>query len=218
MLPKQWTPQLTTLLSAVDQLSQEREPEAAFEYLHSQYVASAHSLSGLAGTPDGVADVLLNLAGTGASTFDFTSGTGSILRMAADRALQDSAVTRCYAQEINPQYALITLLRLWFVHLRAKRSGHLAQPPVVHIGDSLLADAMPDLRADVVVANFPFGIHDWGHDRLAYDPAGPTAYHRAPSPNSPGYSTPWLTSPQWHRRCSHAPGSGSAPSWPSRPR
>ncbi|MEU8082570.1 N-6 DNA methylase [Micromonospora sp. NPDC049101] len=170
LLPKQWTPQLTTLLSAVDQLGREREPEAAFEYLHSQYVASAHSLSGLAGTPDGVAEVLLNLAGTGASTFDFTSGTGSILRMAADRALQNASVTRCYAQEINPQYALITLLRLWFVHLRAKRSGHAAQPPVVHIGDSLLADATPDLRADVVVANFPFGIHDWGHDRLAYDP------------------------------------------------
>lgn len=170
VLPKQWTPQLTTLLSAVDQLSREQEPDTAFEYLHSQYVTSAHSLSGLAGTPDGVAEVLLNLAGRGASTFDFTSGTGSILRMAADRALQDASVTRCYAQEINPQYALITLLRLWFVHLRAKRAGRAAEPPVVHIGDSLLADATPDLRADVVVANFPFGIHDWGHDRLAYDP------------------------------------------------
>ncbi|NBE80152.1 HsdM family class I SAM-dependent methyltransferase [Micromonospora rubida] len=170
VLPKQWTPQLTSLLGAVDQLSRERGPEAAFEYLHSQYVASAHSLSGLAGTPDSVAEVLLTLAGSGARTFDFTSGTGSILRMAADRALRGAAVTRCYAQEIKPQYALITLLRLWFVHLRARRAGHAAEPPVVHVGDSLLADATPDLRADVVVANFPFGIHDWGHDRLAYDP------------------------------------------------
>jgi len=169
-LPKQWTAQLTTLLHTVDQLSSEQDPEAAFEYLHSQYVTSAHSMSGLAGTPDTVADVILTLAGYGARTFDFTSGTGSILRMAADRALENGTTTRCYAQEINPQYAVITLLRLWFVHLRARRAGHDTQPPVVHVGDSLLADALPDLQADVVVANFPFGIHDWGHDRLAYDP------------------------------------------------
>ncbi|WP_433533000.1 N-6 DNA methylase [Micromonospora sp. CA-263727] len=167
LLPKQWTAQFATLLRTVDQLGTEQGPETAFEYLHSRYVASAHAMSGLAGTPENVAEVMLALAGSGHRTFDFTSGTGSILRMAADRALRSGTATRCYAQEINPQYALITLLRLWFVHLR---SGPDAMPPVVHIGDSLLADALPDLRADVVVANFPFGVHDWGHDRLAYDP------------------------------------------------
>ncbi len=170
VLPKPWTPQLTAMLRTVDQLGREQEPEAAFEYLHSQYVTSAQSLSGLAGTPDGVAEVMLTLAGSGARAFDFTSGTGTILRMAADRALRNGAAFHCYAQEINPQYALITLLRLWFVHLRARRTGQAAAPPSVHVGDSLLADAFPDLRADVVVANFPFGIHDWGHERLAYDP------------------------------------------------
>ncbi|MFI6229261.1 N-6 DNA methylase [Micromonospora echinospora] len=170
VLPGQWTAQLTTLLRTVDQLGSEQGPEAAFEHLHNQYAASAHSLSGLAGTPDVVADVMLTLAGTGAHTLDFTSGTGSILRMAADRALRSGTPTRCYAQEINRQYAVITLLRLWFVHLRARQSGHDTEPPVVRIGDSLLEDALPHLRAEVVVANFPFGIHDWGHDRLAYDP------------------------------------------------
>ncbi len=170
VLPKQWTPQLTAVLRTVDELGREQNAETAFEYLHHQYVTSAHSMSGLAGTPDTVAEVMLALAGSGACTFDFTSGTGSILRMAADQALQRGTVTHCYAQEINPQYALITLLRLWFVHLRARRAGQEAVAPVVHVGDSLLADALPDLRADVVVANFPFGIHDWGHDRLTYDP------------------------------------------------
>ncbi|MEV0609524.1 N-6 DNA methylase [Polymorphospora rubra] len=170
VLPKQWTAQLTTLLGTVDRFGSEQGAETAFEYLHSQYVTSAHSMSGLAGTPDAVAEVMLTLAGTGARTFDFTSGTGSILRMAADRALRNGTATRCYAQEVNPQYALITLLRLWFVHLRARHAGHAPEPPVVHVGDSMLADGLPDLRADVVVANFPFGVHDWGHDRLAYDP------------------------------------------------
>ncbi|MBQ1024919.1 class I SAM-dependent DNA methyltransferase [Micromonospora sp. C95] len=170
LLPKQWTAQLSTLLGAVDQLGVEQGPESAFEYLHHRYVSSAHSMSGLAGTPDTVAEVMLALAGPGDVTFDFTSGTGSILRMAADRALTRGAATRCYAQEINPRYALITMLRLWLLHLRTRRSRPDAAPPVVHVGDSLLADALPDLRADVVVANFPFGVHEWGHDKLAYDP------------------------------------------------
>ncbi|HEX6498459.1 MAG TPA: N-6 DNA methylase [Micromonosporaceae bacterium] len=170
VLPVQWTPQLSTVLRTVEQLGREQEPESAFEYLHSQYVTSAHSMSGLAGTPDSVAKVMLALAGSGASTFDFTCGTGSILRMAADRALRKGTGTHCYAQEIKPEYALIALLRLWFVHQRSQRAGLTVTPPVLHVGDSLLADAFPDLRADVVVANFPFGVHDWGHDALAYDP------------------------------------------------
>lgn len=170
LLPKQWTAQLDTLLRVVDQLGTEQGPETAFEYLHHRYASSAHSMSGLAGTPDAVAEVMLALAGQGTHTFDFTSGTGSILRMAADQALARGTATRCYAQEINPQYALITMLRLWLLHVRARRGAPDAAPPVVHVGDSLLADALPDLRADVVVANFPFGIHEWGHDQLAYDP------------------------------------------------
>ncbi|GLY21610.1 hypothetical protein Misp04_13420 [Micromonospora sp. NBRC 101691] len=160
MFPHQWTAQLSALLRAVDQLGAEQSAETAFEHLHRQYVTSARSAPGLAGPPDVVAEVMLTLAGSGARTFDFTTGTGSLLRMAADRALHNGTTTRCYAQENNPGYALITLLRLWFVHLRARHAGHTSPPPVVHVGDSLLADALPDLRADVVVANFPFGIHD----------------------------------------------------------
>jgi hypothetical protein len=166
VLPADWTPQLTAVVQAIQQLVGERDPETAFEYLHSQYVSAPQAMSGLAGTPDVVAELMLTLTGTGQRTLDFTSGTGSLLRMAADRALQQGHPTRCYAQEIKQQYALITLLRLWFVQQR----GTLTAPPDVHVGDSLLADAFPDLRADVVVANFPFGIHDWGHERLAYDP------------------------------------------------
>jgi hypothetical protein len=169
VLPQRWTSQLDAVLHAVAQLSSEQDPEGAFEYLHSQYVGSAQSLSGLANTPDSVAGLMLALAGSGAVTFDFTSGTGSILRLAADRAVRDGVPTRCYGQEIKPHYALIALLRLWFVQQRTVRPGRHTATPVLHIGDSLLADAFPDLKADIVVANFPFGIHDWGHDQLAYD-------------------------------------------------
>ncbi|XVU29166.1 N-6 DNA methylase [Actinoplanes sp. CA-054009] len=170
VLPQRWTSQLTAVLNAAGRLSREEEPELAFEYLHDQYVSSAQSMSGLANTPDGAADLMLALAGHGAVTLDFTSGTGSILRLAADRALREGVSIHCYGQEIKQQYALIALLRLSFLYQRARRSGQSMEPPIVRIGDSLLADAFPELKADVVVANFPFGIHDWGHDQLAYDP------------------------------------------------
>ncbi|GID27481.1 HsdM family class I SAM-dependent methyltransferase [Paractinoplanes brasiliensis] len=170
VLPERWTSQLATLLQAVHELSREQKPEDIFEYLHNQYVTSAQSLSGLANTPDRVAGLMLALAGPGAVTFDFTCGTGSILRLAADQAIRDGVSIRCCGQEIKPQYALIALLRLSFVYQRARDSGQSMDPPAVHIGDSLLADGFPHLKADVVVANFPFGIHDWGHDQLAYDP------------------------------------------------
>ncbi|WP_432969432.1 N-6 DNA methylase [Dactylosporangium sp. CA-233914] len=162
ILPARWSPHLTTLLQAVDTLAREQDPEAAFEYLHQRYVTSAQSMSGLATTADTVAAVMLGIAGRGERILDFTCGTGSILRIAADQAL----TTQCLGQEIRPDYALIALIRLRFVHRRAEH----APPPILQVGDSLLADAYPDTRADVVVANFPFGIHDWGHDRLAYDP------------------------------------------------
>lgn len=171
VLPDEWGPHLTTILHAVDLLAAEEDPEAAFEFLHSQYVSSAHTMSGLAGTPDIVAEVMTTLAGTGPRMLDFTCGTGSILRMAAQRALDAGTVTHCHAQEISSQYALITLIRLWFVHLRAQRAGHPAAPaPTVCVGDSLLADGFRDLRVETVVANFPFGIHEWGHAQLVYDP------------------------------------------------
>ncbi|MER7009372.1 N-6 DNA methylase [Dactylosporangium sp. NPDC000555] len=170
VLPDRWGPQLTTVLRTVDQLGLEQDPETAFEYLHNQYTTSAQSMSGLASTPDAVVEVMLTIAGHGARTLDFTCGTGSILRMAADQALRTGTAIHCLAQEIKPQYALIALLRLWFVHRRAQQAGAPTAPPVLHVGDSLLADAFTDVRAEAVVANFPFGIHDWGHDQLAYDP------------------------------------------------
>ncbi|MFI6161659.1 hypothetical protein ACIA59_17140 [Micromonospora haikouensis] len=156
LFPRQRTAQLSALLRAADQLDADQGAETACEHLHRQYVTSARWMPGLAGPPDVVAEVMLTLAGSGALTFDFTTGTGSLLRMATDRALHNGPPGATPRRTMQG-YALITLLRLWFVHLRARHAGHTSPPPVVHVGDSLLADALPDLRADVVVANFPFG-------------------------------------------------------------
>ncbi|MDG4817516.1 hypothetical protein O7628_18670 [Micromonospora sp. WMMD956] len=100
LFPHQRTAQLSALLRAADQLDADQGAETACEHLHRQYVTSARWMPGLAGPPDVVAEVMLTLAGSGALTFDFTTGTGSLLRMATDRALHNGT-TRCYAQENN---------------------------------------------------------------------------------------------------------------------
>jgi type I restriction-modification system DNA methylase subunit len=169
LLPKAWSAQHEEMFRVAAELVSEQEPLEAFEYLHSRYVNSARSLSASDATPDLVAEIMLALAGQGRKLFDFTSGTGSILRVAAKQALDDGRSVACFAQEVKPQHAATTMLRLWFVHERAAKVGLNPEPPVVYCGDSLLDDAFHELVADVVVTNPPFGIHDWGHERLAYD-------------------------------------------------
>ncbi len=170
LLPDQWSAQHESMLHLAALAARESDPDAAFEHLHGQYAGSARSLTGPDATPEAVAEIMLALAGTGEEIFDFTCGTGSILRVAAEQALSRGRTINCLAQEVKPQHALTTLLRLWFIHDRAVAAGLPAAPPVVSVGDSLLDDRFADLTADVVVANPPFGIHDWGHERLSYDP------------------------------------------------
>lgn len=169
VFPGDWSPDFESLLRAAAELRHEQDPAVAFEYLHTKYVASPRSLSGPDATPDAVAEIMLTFAGEEGTVFDFTSGTGTLLYAAAQRALKKGCRVTCQAQEVKPQYAFITLLRLWFLHEQAAEAGLGERPPTVRIGDSLLSDRFPELRADVVLANPPFGIHDWGHDRLSYD-------------------------------------------------
>lgn len=170
VLPPRWSAQLEAVLHAAAQLRSEHDAGAAFEYLHDQYANSTRSLSGPDATPTLVAEIMLSVTRRGSSILDFTCGTGSILHAAAEQAHKSGAAIRCLAQELKPRHALTTLLRLWFLHDRAVRAGLPVEPPMVCVGDSLLTDAFPNLTADVVIANPPFGIHDWGHERLAYDP------------------------------------------------
>jgi hypothetical protein len=42
-------------------------------------------------------------------------------------------------------------------------------PGDIRAGDSLRQDAFPEVLADAVVANLPFGLTNWGHEELGYD-------------------------------------------------
>ncbi|GAB3702365.1 class I SAM-dependent DNA methyltransferase [Amycolatopsis oliviviridis] len=67
-----------------------------------------------------------------------------------------------YGQELNENTWRLAKMNL-AIHGISADLGH-------RWGDTFFEDRHPDLRADVVLANPPFNISDWGGDRLADDP------------------------------------------------
>ncbi len=61
-------------------------------------------------------------------------------------------------------------------------------------GNSLLEDAFPGLRADVVLCDPPFGLRKWGAERVAHDRVCRSVLRRRPTPIWPGFSTQFTTS------------------------
>ncbi|MFC7884501.1 N-6 DNA methylase [Streptomyces sp. NPDC057376] len=114
-------------------------------------------------TPAELAGLMADLAGPARTVLDPACGTGALLRAAAPdgpapRPEQDGLCL--HAQDGAPDLAALTALRL-ALHTRATVRAAA--------GDTLRADAFPDLRADAVLCHPPFNERNWGHDELAYD-------------------------------------------------
>uniref|UniRef100_UPI0009C09250 N-6 DNA methylase n=1 Tax=Streptomyces viridosporus TaxID=67581 RepID=UPI0009C09250 len=107
-------------------------------------------------TPADLAGLMADLVGPARTVLDPACGTGALLRAVTPRPGQ-----RLYAQESSPELAALAALRL-ALHTRA--------PVHAAAGDTLRADAHPELRADAVLCHPPFNERNWGHDELAYDP------------------------------------------------
>lgn len=105
-------------------------------------------------TPRELADLIAELADSRGVVFDPACGPGNMLAKAAERG-----ATELLGQEIDPALARLAGARL-----------PLSAPARVLEGDALRADAFPDLRADAVICDPPFGYRDWGHEELGIDP------------------------------------------------
>ncbi|MFD4127785.1 N-6 DNA methylase [Streptomyces globisporus] len=101
------------------------------------------------------------------SVLDPAAGTGALLRAVGGHAA-------LYAQEADPALAALTALRLALAAEGPRRAADGTQRPApgptVRTGDTLRADAFPELAADTVLCHPPFNERTWGHDELSYDP------------------------------------------------
>jgi predicted RNA methylase len=91
----------------------------------------------------------------GATVFDPACGIGVLLLAVASRT-----GTHCRGQEMDADSAR-------FAQLRADLLGRSGVRIVA--GDSLRADAWPDLRAELVVCDPPAGVTEWGREELLLD-------------------------------------------------
>ncbi|MGW6895713.1 N-6 DNA methylase [Streptomyces sp. NBC_01727] len=112
-------------------------------------------------TPPDLAELMAALVEAGSrparTVLDPATGTGALLR-----ALSRPAAL--YGQDADPDLAALTALRL------ALNSTVESCTVAVRTGDTLRADAFPQLAVDAVLCHPPFNERNWGHDELAYDP------------------------------------------------
>ncbi|MFF4502552.1 N-6 DNA methylase [Streptomyces sp. NPDC001401] len=142
------------LLRGVAELAAESGARQTFEFLLGRHLDANPRQYTL--TPAELAGLMADLAGPARTLLDPACGTGALLRAVTPRPDQE-----LYAQDSAPDLAALTALRL-ALHTQATVRGAA--------GDTLRADAYPQLRADAVLCHPPFNERNWGHDELAYDP------------------------------------------------
>ncbi|MFJ9118238.1 N-6 DNA methylase [Streptomyces sp. NPDC102394] len=142
------------LLRGAAELAADLGARQAFEFLLGRHLDANPRQYTL--TPAELAGLMADLAGPARTLLDPAAGTGALLRAVSARPDQE-----LYAQDDATDLAALTALRL-ALHTRATVRAAA--------GDTLRADAFPDLRADAVLCHPPFNERNWGHDELAYDP------------------------------------------------
>ncbi|MFF5497996.1 N-6 DNA methylase [Streptomyces aquilus] len=143
----------TPLLRGAAELAAELGARQTFEFLLGRHLDANPRQYTL--TPADLAALMADLAGPARTVLDPACGTGALLRAVTTRPDQE-----LYAQDSAPELAALTALRL-ALHTRAVVRGAT--------GDTLRADAYPQLQADAVLCHPPFNERNWGHDELAYD-------------------------------------------------
>jgi hypothetical protein len=155
--PVHCTPADAPVLRALLLCVRDEGPQTALGVLAERELEDS-AASGAYRTPTALADLLAGLVpDSPARVLDPACGSGTLLTAAAARGARE-----LYGQDSLPVQARRTAVGLT---LTADDGTHVT----VRTGDSLRADAFPDLTVDAVLCNPPYGDRDWGHDELAYD-------------------------------------------------
>uniref|UniRef100_UPI00066E9FF2 HsdM family class I SAM-dependent methyltransferase n=1 Tax=Streptomyces sp. SBT349 TaxID=1580539 RepID=UPI00066E9FF2 len=145
------------LARAAAALAGEAGPAPAYEFLMARYLDTAGRQLTL--TPPETAELMAALAGPADTVLDPACGPCTLL--AAARSRDGGPPRELYGQDTDASLARLGSLRLALRGTATVRA---------HDGDTLLADAFPQLAADAVLCHPPFNERNWGHDQLTYDP------------------------------------------------
>ena len=171
-------PSLLNLIDAFDRLTLNRTvvPNdmlgAAYEYLLREFADASGKKAGEFFTPRGVVRLLVGILAPrpGETVYDPACGSGGMLVETINEVREsggDTRTLRLYGQEINLTTAAIARMNL-FLHdledFRIVRGDTLRDPRF------LLRSGLR--KFDVVVANPPFSLKNWGADTWAGDPYG----------------------------------------------
>ncbi|MFE4054324.1 N-6 DNA methylase [Streptomyces sp. YIM B13518] len=155
--PVRFTDADTTVLRALLLCVRDEGAQTALGVLADRELEDS-AASGAYRTPAPLADLLARLVpGSPVRVLDPACGSGTLLTAATARGARE-----LYGQDSVPVQARRTAVGLT---LTAGKGADVT----VRTGDSLRADAFPDLTVDAVLCNPPYGDRDWGHDELAYD-------------------------------------------------
>ncbi|MFI2228692.1 type I restriction-modification system subunit M [Nocardia testacea] len=144
---------------------------AGYEYLLKNFADESGKKAGEFFTPREVVSLLVGILQPepGESVYDPTCGSGGMLVATINQLREsdkDHRTLRVYGQEINLTTASIARMNLFL---------HEIEDFDIKRGDTLRTPAFKDTagavrRFDVVIANPPFSLTNWGADRWATDP------------------------------------------------
>ncbi|WP_416486102.1 N-6 DNA methylase [Streptomyces sp. CL12] len=145
---------------AVDGLVADRTPTEVMDALVARLLESTARAALDGASTLRLARAVREFAGeTSGTVFDPACGIGSLLI-----AVGGGAVQSRLGQDTQADAARVAQVRA------ALAATGTAVPVQVVAGDSLRADAFPDLRADLVVCEPPTAVADWGREQLLVDP------------------------------------------------
>lgn len=145
---------------AVDGLVADRTPTEVMDALVARLLESTARAALDGASTLRLARAVREFAGeTSGTVFDPACGIGSLLV-----AVGGGAVQSRLGQDTQADAARVAQVRAALV------ATGTAAPVQVVAGDSLRADAFPDLRADLVVCEPPTAVADWGREQLLVDP------------------------------------------------
>lgn len=159
---------------------------AGYEYLLKDFAEESGKKAGEFFTPRSVVNLLVGILQPepGEAVYDPTCGSGGMLVATINQlreAGQNHRSLRLYGQEINLTTASIARMNLFL---------HEIEDFDVKRGDTLRAPAFKDTKGavrtfDVVIANPPFSLTNWGADRW---PADPRAFCGVPPAKNGDYA------------------------------